>query len=209
VKNILLLSLLAGTLAAFGTEEKKLYEAGTVEGGTWRLVEEPERGTIIELSESGEVPTYPVRRPANILWLTETESLPFSFQVDAKSLAPKVKGADVCIILGDEDGKQMVYAHLSNDSDGRVHQVIMHVDLEAGKRKTIQTPERPKTSLAEGWNRFWIHVNPEGELFVYSDSYSADTPIMTALLPQMNVSKLGIGSFNDPAQFDEVHVEFE
>ncbi|MEM9490200.1 MAG: hypothetical protein AAGC55_13725, partial [Myxococcota bacterium] len=108
------------------------------------------------------------------------------------------------VILGYVDDTHYTYIHLSNDADGRAHNVIMQVDGDT--RKTIHAPAKPEPRLlGQGWHDVKVTVGDAGEIAVYMGDM--DKPLMTATNPAVVNGRVGIGSFNDRAAFAELTIK--
>ncbi|MEM0914975.1 MAG: hypothetical protein AAGK09_10245 [Planctomycetota bacterium] len=174
---------------------------------SWRWDQRPGDGaTVLTLHEVGPAKLEPVRRPFTTAvyegqrWSTAT------IDVEVKSLEPSARvGRDVCVLLGYEDDTHYTYVHVSNDADGRVHNVIMKVD--GNERRMIQSPPRPEPRLRDGWQRVRVTFNEAGKIAVYMDDF--DTPLMTATDADLPGGRVGIATFNDRAAFAAFAIDGE
>lgn len=182
-------------------ESKQLQNWEQVGTGKWHQVELPDRGGILELSETGKPPTKPIRKPANIL-LAPTPALgAFAIEFEAKTLAPEIKGADIAVFFGYQDADHFYYAHICNDVNP-VHQVIMKVEGSKAVRNTIHLEEKPVAALTDQWQKIRITRSAEGRVEVFVDDM--EKPTLTAEDTEWLSGRIGIGSFNDAAQFDKI-----
>lgn len=158
---------------------------------------------VLTLHTPGPPKHEPVRRPASLAIYEQASWASCNIDLEVKSLEPAdLKGADACIILGYRDDTHYTYVHLSNDADGRTHNVIMKVAGDA--RRMIHTPARPEPRLGEGWHRVRITYDATGNLAVYMND--PHTPLMTAHDPDIASGKIGLGSFNDRAAFASMQI---
>lgn len=177
-----------------------------VGNGQWREAETPDRGGILELSESGKPPTKPVRRPANILLAPAPAVSAFTIELDVRSLQFERKGADIAVIFGYQNPLHFYYAHICNDVNP-VHHVIMKVEGGKGTRNTIHLEEKPVAALKDKWQKIRITRSAEGRVEVFVDDM--EKPTLTAEDSEWLSGRIGIGSFNDAAQFDAIKLSAE
>jgi hypothetical protein len=171
-------------------------------GGNWIISTEKDRGNVLHLQKSGPIPQTPLRRPANLLLLPAAPQGPFTLDLDVRTLQMKEKGADICLFYAVQDEVHYAYVHLSNDSDGKVHQVIMNVDGTAKTRTRIHQEKKPPPSLTGEWQHVRLIRDNDGNVQVYVDDMT--TPVMTTQNSPAIPGRIGIGSFNDRAQFDNI-----
>ena len=160
---------------------------------------------VMSITKVGKAKTTPVRRLSTYAVLKDHlwEEAVIELRVRSDEPAEK-KGRDVCIILGYTDDFHYTYVHLSNDADGRTHNIIMTVEGE--KRRTIHSPVKPEARLTgEHWHDLRIQLDGDGRITVYQGSM--ETPLMTATAPEVVGKPIGLGSFNDRASFTGIAIE--
>lgn len=182
-------------------ESAQLEDWEHIGTGSWRQVELPDRGGVLELTESGQPPAQPVRRPANMLLAPAPALTGFSLDLEARSLQFDRKGADIVIIFGYQDPYHFYYAHLSNDVN-HVHQVIMKVEGSQQSRRVIHLEKAPVAALRDSWQQIRVTRSAAGRVEVFVDDM--DRPTLTAEDSEWLSGRIGIGSFNDAAQFDTI-----
>jgi hypothetical protein len=206
----LLLLLLPGIALAetwhWDFESAQLDAWEQVGTGSWNQVKLPARGGVIELTESGDIPTKPVRKPANILLAPAPAVSAFSLDLEVRSLQFERIGADIVIIFGYQDPQHFYYAHISNDVN-HVHQVIMKVEGNKNARRAIHLEAEPIAALKDAWQRIRITRSAAGRVEVFVDDMVA--PSLTANDATWISGRIGIGSFNDAAQFDSIVLSSE
>ncbi len=164
--------------------------------------ESTESGTILRIHRVGKVPDQPVRRPAGIALLPGEVEGAFTFDVQAKSLDYHKRGADICVIFGYQDEWHFYYAHISNDSNQRVHTVIMKVD--GATRTPIQRETAAPPALGGEWQHIRLVRKADGGIEVYVDDM--DTPHLSALDKTWLAGRVGIGAFDDRAEFRDARL---
>jgi hypothetical protein len=117
----------------------------------------------------------------------------------AKCLTPVTNlRRDVIIVFAWRDPEHFDYVHFSAQSD-EFHNVVMKV--EGADRKPLPHVIKPVARLTtEGWHdlRVWVEA-PTGTVRAYADDMT--TPILQAVDPALAAGLVGIGSFDDTAEF--------
>lgn len=157
-----------------------------------------------ELIRPGKQPGG-VRRPSAYMLLKDTPLSSFTLEVKLRSLEPaRKRGRDACLIFGYRGPTRFHYAHLSNDADGKAHNVVMTV--AGDKRFTIHQPPKPDPRLTREWSTVRLTLDPDGKVELYMDDM--EQPLMTARLdPDDRAGLVGLGSFNDRAAFARFKLE--
>ncbi|GEM_PF-1383423 len=180
------------------------------EGSSWKQDQK-----LWRIESVGKIPKDPVRRPAAVALIQGSDKISamgsYQLTLEAKSLDLQKKGADVVLVWdfvapnvfqGADAGPSLNYAHLSNDSDGKVHSVLMRVDGEQGKRWTFHQEEKPIAALKEGWLRLDLIRDAQGVRVYVDDPEQQGPPALSAKdLPPSRPGLIGFGSFNDRAEF--------
>lgn len=166
-------------------------------------VEQVEDQAVLRLEQTGPQ-RPPVRRPGEYALVRGEAWSNVTLAVRARSLEPtEKKGRDIVLIFGYRDDTHFYYAHLSNDSNGTVHNVIMKVAGET--RGAIHREERPEPRLTDGWHDIRVTHLADGTIEVWMDDL--EQPLMTARDRDYPGGRVGIGSFDDRAEFGRVVVE--
>ena len=174
----------------------------TVIGGEWNLVPEEGRGTVLELSKYGDIPEEPVRRPGSLILAPAPAVGTFEMEVNLRTLEMEKKGADVILVFGYQDPTHYYYAHICNDSNDKGHHVIFKVEGSKKTRTLIDNETAPEPTLNGQWQSVRLKRTSMGHVEVYCDDN--DTPTLTADDATWPTGRVGLGSFNDNAQFDEL-----
>lgn len=144
-----------------------------------------------------------VRRPGEYVLLKDHRLQNTTLTARVQSLRPNtLKGRDVVLVFGWQDDTHFYYTHLSNDTNGSTHNVIMKVDGE--KRTALQTPSKPPARLTDGWHTARVQHQVDGHITVFFDDL--ETPLMTAQDTAWPAGQVGIGTFDDTGAFDDVEV---
>lgn len=123
--------------------------------------------------------------------------------VEGQSLEPlSLVGRDVCILFGYRDDTHFYYAHVSNDSNGETHNVIMKVAGDT--RRRINVEDRPEPRMTEGGHTIKVEHLSSGTITVWVDDMA--NPLMTAHDTDYSSGAVGFGAFDDRAAFTALEV---
>lgn len=180
---------------------------------TWELAEVPaaapgEPTRVLRLTQPAPLRDG-VRRPGDYQLLDGRVWRDLIYDVQVRSLRPATLiGRDVVVIFGYQDDLHFYYAHLSNDSNGTVHNVIMKVNGDdpdpARQRYRINVEDRPEPRLTDGWHQVRIDHRADGRIRVYMGDMVE--PLMIAHDTDYPQGQVGLTSFDDTAEFAAVRV---
>ena len=144
----------------------------------------------------------PHRSPYNIAVLKDT--LVSDFVLDAKVLSthPDYGHRDACLFFGYQDPAHFYYVHLGKKTDNHANQIFI---VNAADRTKISTKTTPGTD----WDEQWHHVRivrkvADGTIEIYFDDMK--TPAMTAKDKTFTWGQIGIGSFDDTSDWDNIQL---
>lgn len=143
----------------------------------------------------------PVRSPLNIALLPVSSS-DFVLELDLRQTGREYGHRDMCLFFGVEDAQQFYYVHLASKADPNAHNVFL-------VNNTPRTAIASKTTSGIRWDNNWHHVKIErlvntGTIRVFFDDM--DTPIMEASDRHFLSGAIGVGSFDDTGQIDNIRV---
>ncbi len=142
----------------------------------------------------------PVRSPRNIALIRDLVVSDFVLELRARSTKAYYPHRDLCLFFGYQNPSHFYYVHLAERADPHANSIFL-VD------------GRPRVSIAEtrtkgtGWGDRWHHIRIErnvknGRIQVYFDDMTK--PIMTAATTRFTWGRVGIGSFDDTGDFDDI-----
>ncbi|MBL8851657.1 MAG: hypothetical protein JNG89_18390 [Planctomycetaceae bacterium] len=169
----------------------------------WRLAADGDRHILQQFAAS-KVQTE-VRSPFNRAVVSGLCVGDFQFDVDVQSTARDYPHRDVCLFFGYQDPTHFYYVHLGQRADDHANQIFI---VNQAPRVKISTTSSEGTP----WNNDWHHVRivrraESGEIAVYFDSM--ETPVMTATDTTFQWGTVGVGTFDDTANFNNVHLRGE
>jgi len=180
------------------------FESGRIAGWVatdpqaWRVASEGEKHFLQQFAAS-QVQTQ-VRSPINRALLSGVAVGDFQLDVDVQSTARDYPHRDVCLFFGYQDPTHFYYVHLGQRADDHANQIFIVNEAPRIKISTKSTEGTP-------WNNDWHHVRiirrvDSGEIAVYFDNM--DEPVMTAKDTSFAWGTVGVGTFDDTANFDNV-----
>jgi hypothetical protein len=183
------------------------FESGTAEGfkphdqSSWEVINEGGNRVYCLKTPGGQTST--IRKPGAYSILEEPSFSSFTLTARVKCLRdPSVKGRDVLIFFGYQDDTHYYYAHLSNTND-LVHNRILIVN--GADRAPIGPSVTIPKLMGEGYYSLRLRRHLESGLIeVYLGD--SDWPVMTAVDKTFGSGKIGFGSFDDTACFDDIRV---
>jgi hypothetical protein len=148
-------------------------------------------------SPSNFVPKF--RSPTHLALLRNVQVTEFQFDVRVRSTREDYDHRDVCFYFGYQSPTQYYYAHLAKKADDRANQVFIVNDADRAK---ISDKTTDGTAWDDKWHQVRITRNSDDEIAVFFDDMSS--PIMTAKNDALKCGRVGVGSFDDTAEFTEI-----
>jgi hypothetical protein len=144
----------------------------------------------------------PHRSPFNFAPLKDIDVGDFTLDVHVRSTINDYGHRDVCLVFGYQDPAHFYYVHLGKQADDHANQVFIVNDAPRTKISTTTTAGTP-------WDDAWHHVRivrriEDGTIEVYFDDLKQ--PVMTATDKTFTHGQIGIGTFDDTAEFDDLRL---
>jgi len=144
----------------------------------------------------------PVRSPYNRAILKEVVVSDFMLDLKFRSTIPDYNHRDLCLFFGYQDESHFYYVHFGKKTDDHANQIFIVNDKPRTKIST-------KTTSGIPWDDEWHHARIErnvetGTINVYFDDM--ETPVMTATDKTFTWGQVGIGSFDDTGDFDDIRL---
>ena len=167
----------------------------------WDHAEDPEGNGILSLKRPSRY-TPPVRSPLNIAWVKGLELESFVLDVRAKQTGREYGHRDLCLFFGGVDPSHFYYVHLASVADEHANSIFL-------------VNNQPRVSIAEKrtdgtqWTDAYHHIRlvrdgQAGLIEVYFDDM--EKPVMTAVDRHFPKGKIGLGSFDDVGNFDDLRI---
>lgn len=166
----------------------------------WKLISQEDNHVW---SQFQHIPTKtPVRSPHNRSVAKGLIVGNCVLDVRLQSTARDYPHRSLCLFFGYQDPAHLYYVHLGQKTDDHANQIFI---VNNEPRKKIST----KTTEGTPWDNEWHHVRvtrdiDTGKIDVFFDNM--DEPAMTANDKTFAWGQVGIGSFDDTGNFDDVLV---
>jgi hypothetical protein len=163
----------------------------------WKVVEVKGGKALSLFGKSKTKP--PHRSPFNIALVKDVVVADFVLDVKVQSTVKDYGHRDACLFLGYQDPAHFYYVHLGKKTDDHCNQVFI---VNGKDRAKIST----KTNAGTNWGDDWHAVRivrkvADGTIEVYFDDLK--TPAMTATDKTFAWGRVGVGSFDDTANWDD------
>ena len=215
--TVILLMLLALGTGCNGPAEivggKKLpllfeadFEDGTLDAWqatdaeAWRI-EDGHGGKVLALYKQSKYQPE-VRSPVNINLIKNVVVGNFVLELKMHSTTKDYGHRDMCLFFGHQDPSHFYYVHIANISDAHANSIFL---VDAKPRVSIAKTRTEGTKWDDDWHTVrLVRDVDEGTIEVFFDDGAE--PIMTAVDHSFKWGKLGVGSFDDTGQFDEIRL---
>jgi hypothetical protein len=166
----------------------------------WKIVEQGTNRVYQQYRQS-QVQT-PVRSPFNRALVKDLVVGDLILDVKLQSTIKDYDHRDMCLFFGFQDPAHLYYVHLGKKTDDHANQIFI---VNNEPRKKISTT----TTAGTGWTDDWHHARvvrkvETGTIQVFFDDM--EKPVMTATDKTFVWGQVGIGTFDDTGNFDDVAV---
>ncbi|MCA9241257.1 MAG: hypothetical protein KDA37_13700 [Planctomycetales bacterium] len=168
---------------------------------SWRVAHTAE-GRVLSQHRKDSDYKPPHRSPFHVALLRAPIVTDFEYKVRVKSTHEDYGHRDACLFFGFQDEAHFYYVHLGKEMDPHANQVFI---VNGADRKKIST----KTTKGTPWDDQWhtlriVRDTQSGSIKVFWDVQRE--PIMTASDKTFAWGNVGVGSFDDTADFDDVEL---
>jgi len=152
----------------------------------WRI-EQGNDGKVLSLfGKSNYQP--PVRSPLNINLIKDVVVGSFVMELQMHSTTRDYGHRDLCLFFGHRDPSHFYYVHIANQSDPHANSIFL---VNGEPRVSIAGTRTEGTKWDQSWHVF------------FDDKTE---PIMTAEDDHFKSGRIGVGSFDDTGQFDNISI---
>jgi hypothetical protein len=181
------------------------FESGT---GRWEMtdpkvwkVEPVEAGHALALTASSQYEPA-VRSPKSIAWAKDLKVGDFELEIKLKQTGREYGHRDLCLFFGKQDASHFYYVHLASVADDHANSIFL---VNGAPRVSIAKERTDGTKWTKGWHTVRLKRDTtSGRIEVYFDDM--DTPVMIAEDKTFGAGAIGLGSFDDVGQFDDLKV---
>lgn len=202
------LGAFAGALSAADAElplvAREDFEQGAAnwrptDPAAWKVHAEDGRHVYRQFKKNSDYKP-PHRSPLNLAILDAPEVGDFVLTARVLSTHPDYGHRDACLVFGYQDPAHFYYVHFGKQTDDHANQIFIVNDKPRTKISTLTSPGTP-------WDEKWHEVKlvrktADGTIEVYFDDM--EKPVMKASDKTFLRGKIGIGSFDDTSDWDDV-----
>ncbi len=210
IASLIAMGAIAGP-AAFAVDDLPLILKEDFEQGAdrwlpttpenWKLQSTP-AGKVYSLFDKSAKYKPPHRSPFNFALLKDVKVTDFVLQAKVQSTIKDYPHRDACLVFGYQDPAHFYYVHFGKRTDDHANQIFIVNDAPRTKIST-------KTTEGTNWSDDWYNVKivrkvADGTIEIYFDDMK--TPAMTAMDKTFTWGQIGVGSFDDTANYDDVQL---
>ncbi len=167
----------------------------------WKVIDSGKRGKVYSQFQMSKYKP-PHRSPHNISLVKDVVVGDFVLEALVQSTGKDGAHRDMCLFFGYQDAAHFYYVHLAKKADDHANQIFI---VNAADRKKISTKTTPGTPWDDGWHRVKVvRTVSDGTISVYFDDMK--TLAMTATDRTFTWGRVGLGSFDDSGNWDEVRL---
>lgn len=168
--------------------------------GAWRIENGSGSKVLALYKQSNYKPE--VRSPVNINLIKDVVVGSFVLELKMHSTTKDYGHRDMCLFFGHQDPSHFYYVHIANQSDAHANSIFI---VNGRPRVSIAKTRTEGTKWDDNWHAVRVERDvEEGTIEVFFDD--GVEPIMTAVDHHFKWGKVGIGSFDDTGQFDEIRL---
>ena len=181
------------------------FEAGSarwemLDPATWRIIERDGNRTL-EITARNSDYKPPVRSPGHVALIKDLQLGSFDLTFKVRSTKDTGNHRDCCVFFGYQDDQHFYYVHFGAKPDPHSGQIMI---VNEAPRLAVTKNER-LTPWDDQWHTVRVERNVDsGTIKAYFDDMT--TPHMEVIDKNFKVGRIGIGSFDDLNEFDDLVV---
>ena len=165
----------------------------------WKVIE-TKKGKVFSQFKKTSSHKPPHRSPYHIALIKDVSVSDFMLEAKCRSTVKDYPHRDMCLFFGYRDAAHFYYSHLGKKADNHANQIFI---VNGADRKKIGTKTTPGTPWTDGWHRVKVvRTVADGKIAVYFDDMNK--PAMTATDKTFVEGRVGVGSFDDTGDWDDV-----
>jgi hypothetical protein len=168
----------------------------------WKVIDAEKQGKVFNQFVKNSKYKPPHRSPLNIALVKDLNVADFILDAKCQSTIKDYGHRDMCLFFGYQDAAHFYYVHLGKKADDHANQIFI---VNGADRKKISTKTTEGTNWTDNWHNVRVVRNVEdGSIQVFFDDMK--TPVMTATDKTFTWGRVGVGSFDDTGNWDDVKV---
>ena len=167
----------------------------------WKIIEAGPPGNHVLRVTGPSKYQPPYRSPHSIAWLKDVKVGDFELTARVQNTNPSGGNhRDLCVFWGRQIPSEFYYVHFGAKADPHACQIfIVNNDI----RTMITKDQAEGTPWTDGWHNIKVTRSvDDGTVNVYFDDMTK--PLMTAQDTTFGAGEIGLGTFDDSGNFDEV-----
>ena len=181
-------------------EDGKLDAWQATDPNAWQI-EEGHDGKVLALSKQSKYQPK-VRSPLNINLIKDVVVGSFVLELNMLSTTKDYGHRDMCLFFGHQDPSHFYYVHIANKADAHANSIFI---VNGKPRVSIAKTRTEGTKWDDRWHTVRLVRSVEtGTIEVFFDD--KPEPIMTAVDDTFKSGRIGVGSFDDTGQFDDIRL---
>jgi len=166
----------------------------------WKITRSGENRVLDQHRASDYKP--PVRSPFNLALSRNVDVTDFVLDVQVHSTGRDYGHRDLCFAFGRQDASHFYYVHLGKEADPHANSIFV---VDGQPRVSIAEDRTKGTPWTDGWHHVRIvRTVKDGLIQVFFDDM--ERPAMTAHDTRFTHGGIGLGSFDDTGQFDQIQL---
>lgn len=182
------------------------FEAGA---GRWQpqdpaqwQIKKTDQGQVYSQFKKESTYKGPHRSPFNVSLLKDAAFGDMEFTGRVLSTHPDYGHRDAVVVFGYQDPGHFYYVHLGKKADDHANQIFI---VNGADRKKISLTSTDGTNWDDNWHTIKVvHQPSTGAIAIYYDDLNK--PVMTANDKTFGPGRIGVGTFDDTADWDDIVV---
>jgi hypothetical protein len=167
----------------------------------WQI-KKTDKGQVYSQHEKKSEYKPPHRSPTNVALLKDVVVGDLELTAKVLSTHPDYGHRDAVIVFGYQDPAHFYYVHLGKQADDHANQIFIVND--AARTKTSLT-----STSGTNWDDEWhtvrvVRKTADGTIEIFYDDMSK--PVMTAKDKTFAAGQIGVGTFDDTSDWDDIVV---
>jgi len=165
----------------------------------WQI-KKTENGQVYSQFKKESAFKPPHRAPFNVSLLKDVTLSDMEFTGRVRSTHPDYGHRDAVVVFGYQDPAQFYYVHLGKQADEHANQIFI---VNGADRKKISLTSTSGTNWDDNWHSVKVLRKPsDGTIEIYFDDLQK--PVMTANDKTFAYGRIGLGTFDDTADWDDI-----
>lgn len=144
----------------------------------------------------------PHRSPFNFALVDGLKPASFAFEANVRSTVKDYDHRDMVVVFGYQDAAHFYYVHFGKKADDHANQIFI---VNGAPRVKISERSSEGVPWDDAWRRVKVTRDAKtGAIDVYFDDLK--TPIMHASDATFSEGQVGVGSFDDTGDWDDVKI---